>query len=1329
VPLSSKGIESIFKNYSISEGLVHKSVKKIIQDSEGFIWIATTNGISRFDGYEFKNFTCNDNDSTSLSGATVVDIEEGNNGKIWLSTEAGLEYYDKKHETFHLVDSEHYKGDVFTRRICVDKAGIVWSYEPLRNIVAYDPRGDSLFFSPVNIPALVDTAIVVLNFIEHDEVLWLACNKGIACFDYKSDTFEWIEESQHTNCPKIQKMDSCTLTMTFTFEGICTINTHTQKISWITKDFIGKKIGAPTVFFDAVTDNNGTIYIAVSPGLVAVKDSVVRYYNSHSEKYYFEGNSFANLFRDNSNNIWIGTYEDGIFLKKEANKGFQFREKLHADDVKRTRISNFHVFSNNTLLYDDTESIYFCKDYNNLYSGCATRIMTNQLSLIFPLDKRYCIVNIADSAFLYDSQSRLLTYSHQAYLPASACKDSNGILWTSTWDGTLIGFDKAQNKRYEIIVDKNKHSRTSLFSICNDVDGSIWMGSYGKGLVHVVNPTDEKPIIEFYNKKGKGMYFLNTSHVHCLHLDASNNLWIGTNGNGLIKRNALSKKFEVFTTQNGLKSDVIESIVSDNNGNIWFASSVISKYDVQQKVFTHYLQNNGIEGTFIVKACAKATNGDLLFASSRGIYILHPSLIKKANDAPTPIFTDFKIRGKSVNAGDSIYGTMLHNTAIIYSKEICLPYELNSFSIVFASLDYQAPKIFDYQFKLNGVDNDWVSSNGSNRIARYVGIQPGSYLFSVRASNGSGEWSLPRTIEIIIIPPWWKTIWFKITMLLFILGTASAIIAFRFRNVKQRNKELEQKVKQRTNRLSEANMLLQESHLYLEMKNEQTEEALSTKDKLIQVIAHDFKNPLAALLGNLSNLKERFSQYDKEMIFKTIDSISISGKSLLMQMNNVLDWALSEKKKVVFRSEEVNIETLVIDSIELVKESAERKNIFISTHSDYKTNALVDSRMIGAVIRNLLVNAIKFTPHHGTIVVVVQEYDDDIEVSVIDSGVGVSQDFINAILQSGKSSIASDTDNIKSTGIGLQLCKLFIDKNKGKFSIRSDNNRGSVFSFTVPKGEHDAVKPQKTHLSQNNKKDSLQIPIPEDFNSTILIIDDNESILTLLKQLLEPYYSVVTANDGKSGMQMASNVVPSLIISDIAMPSISGIDLCQALKENDMTNKTPIILLTANRSLMNEGYACGADDFIVKPFNENELLMKVHALLENRKRIVHKRQEHITEGGFILPESFDDAIINKLLTYINTHFCDNELDISTIISEIGLGRTQLWRKFKESTGQNLSEYIRNLRLSKANEMLKTGKYKVAEVGYEVGFTNPQYFSRCFAKHMGYTPSEVVSKKK
>lgn len=1323
--LRSNAQTSNFINYSTSEGLVNNTVFDFYRDADSFLWIASASGISRFDGYEFKNFTHKPKDPFSLHGTAVYSIDELND-TLWLSTDIGLEYFDKETERFYIVEDELIRDNLFSKNVCVDEKGYVWAYSRSKKMMAYSPSSKSVV---KYITSFADTQLsndfFIYQFLVVDQNIWMATNKGVAVFEQESNTFTILDSTVSKHCHNIRKTDN-TILVSYMSEGVGIIDIASKDVSWVKIAELQKIVGGDVSLNDALIEKDGSLWVSVGPGLVCLNKSGNTYFNYDSKSSYFEGNVVSCMYRDFDNNVWIGTYEHGIYLKRKSNN-FTYSSRLYKDDVKKTLVTSCRTFGNGSLLYSDTKNVYFCSDYKNLRIESAEKIFSGNTPKLFPINDRYCYI-VTDSFYVFDSKTKTIETKFYGYSCASTYIDDSELLWVGTWYGVVYGLSNDGSVKYKIYLDQKNITSVAVYDICGGSDGSLWLGTFGEGLVHVLNPRSSNPQLVFYNKKKNASHYLSTNYINCLHMDKDSNLWIGTNGAGLgfLKRN--SSELLCYSKEDGLQSDLVEAIISDDYNTIWFSSNVLTRFNRSRGTFTHFSAADGVQGNFVSKGCLKTKDGDLLFGTKGGIYTFNPLEINDKSYVFAPVFTSLKVSGISIKTGDTIGGIVPIEKAITYSNSIALPFSYNSFTIEFASVQFHEAPLLQYQYLLDGIDKSWVSSAANRRFASYAGLLPGEYTFKVRASYKTGEWSAPTSIVVKVIPPWWRTAWFQYSSILGLIIITAILVMLRIRTIKTQNITLENKVNQRTTRLKETNTLLQESHVVLEMKNEQLDESLKAKDKLIRVIAHDFKNPLASVKNLVDTLKHKLEQFDVEQLKEMLNSISSATNNLNNQMQNVLDWAMAEGQDLIFKPKEINIETLINDVLLLTQDSAKQKNIAISLQLDYETNAFIDPRMISTVLRNLLINAIRFTPRNGNIAVVVQEYENELEVSIVDSGVGMDDDIIKSIFNSSQIISTAGTENEQGSGIGLRLSKQFVERNKGVLIARSETDRGSVFTFTVPKGENSATR----NVSSMNKrtilarKFTMPVPsIPVDKEITILLIDDNENMVHYLARIFEQYYSVISAYDGQSGLQLANNVIPSLIVSDISMPQISGLDLCQVLKGNELTQHIPIVLITANEELMMEGYERGADDFIVKPFEEAAILAKTHALLENRKRLSSSSLIRSGDKSMVLPESYEDKILSKIVAYVNEHYLEPDIDAVKIAEDVGLSRTQLWRKFKSATNQNLSDYIKTLRLERAREMLLTGKYKISEVAYLVGYSNAQYFSKRFSKHFGYSPKECI----
>lgn len=1330
LPTIASEENSIFINYSRAEGLNHKFIYNIIRDKDGFIWIASSSGLSRFDSYTFENYINSTHDSNFLEGTAIYGIAEGKENRIWLSTDAGLGFFDKTKENFSYIENSLLKNNVFRKDICVDEEGCVWLYNQDLKFVVYDPDKDSVVR---HIPDFsgwgVDTSFYVSHFVVANGAIWMSSNQGVAMYDYVHKKFSFICKDKHTHCHNVRRVDKNTITVTYMFEGIYVIDIEKKTSYFVKKSYIDEKIGIKTSFFDAVLEADSTLWISVSPGMVSIKNNDIVYYSNSSLQNYFNGDVVSCLYRDVDNNLWIGSYGDGIFLKKKNNSKFNFTTRLYKGDIKKTYISGFTVFGDGSLLYRDSKGIFACPNYKTMKIDGAEMIVNFVSSFLFPLDERYALISSADTIFEYDSRNKTVTRSFVCLAPSSVYKDSSGIIWIGAWHGFLYGYDRNGKKKYEIPLN----TRYPVTVICGDKDGSLWLGTNGIGVVHISKQTLGHPVLEYYNKNGKGKNFINTNIINCLFIDASDNLWIGSNGAGLLKRDPVSGNFEVFTTRDGLKSNIIESISSDNDGNIWFASVVLSKYNTEKRVFTHYSNFEGLSSGFVSRACQKTFSGDLVFANTTGMFVFNPKEISETEYTSVPLLTNLKIRGATVYAGDSIDGFVFNSNSITYSDYLELPYSLNTFTIEFASIHFQESQTINYEYMLEGVDDSWILADTRTRTASYSGLQPGEYDFKVRASFGEGKWSVERILPIEIIPPWWKTWWFRFFSVLFGSLAISIFIFMRFRAIKQQSLFLDKKVKERTEELSLANNQLhrqneqlKEHQLVIEMRNLDLNEAVQAKNELIKVISHDFRNPLSGIIGMAELLKNENSTVKSEKSALFADVILTSANTLVSQMTNVLDWAQSLNKNLVASPIEINLEVLLDDAISLVDENARQKNIIISKQLDYSTNALVDPRMISTVFRNLLSNAIKFTNAGGSILVRIQEFDKVLDIVIIDTGIGIPPDILDKLFVPNnivKSSYG--TENEKGTGIGLQVCKSFIEKNSGTIRIASQVGSGTQITVTLPKGQNPAVKkiqPVKTDV-QNASEQVLT-----DEKTLVLVIDDNIEIREIVQNIFDQNITVLKAEDGNEGLYIAQNMLPDIIICDINLPGKSGIEICNILKKNELTCHIPILLITSEQgeNIENKGFESGANDFIQKPFNPFALKQKVISILEYRNHILDSIKKSIEgEKQENMPLDYDSKMIRKVIDLIENNISDSELNTETVADKIGVSRSQMWRIFKNTTGKSMGDYIREIRMKKAAEMLKTGKFRISEVAYEVGYADAKNFTRNFQKEFGMTPSQYI----
>jgi signal transduction histidine kinase/AraC-like DNA-binding protein/ligand-binding sensor domain-containing protein/CheY-like chemotaxis protein len=1318
--------KTAFLNYSVSEGLSHKTVTSIDQDSDGFLWIGTTNGLNRFDGYGFRRYMPG-NAAYSLKGTIISAVACGQGNLVWLSTSAGIEYLDKTTEKFYRLDIPDLAGLNFNQMISVCDSGLVWLYSPGTEFIAYCPASGEVKHRLGQFPGLED--IAPYRFIAFKGYLWLSTIQGIARHSIYTGETEMLYSGPLHHCFTAQLADTNTIVFSHMFDGVYIINIAEKRGSWIKKAELEKATGSKTALYAATTDSSGRLWAGAAPGLISYKDGQAKLYSHYQKDNYFSGDIVSCVYRGTGNTIWLGTFENGLYIKKHENPSFKLHDRLNSLEMYRSIISNMNLFPNGSLLYSDTRGLYFCQSVA-APDGCAIKLYSDAITNVYPSFGNECFVSIVDTVFIFSSITRKMTRLLVAGAISTIMRDSlNKRIWVGTWTGSLLQYSYSGKLLGSSLVDTTEQSYIPIFAIEGAADSSLWLGTFGTGLINISAPASLSPKRRVFSNTSDIASSIGSDMVHCLHTDKQGNLWAGTNGGGLSKLSAASWEIERFTAASGLRSDIIESVISDSKGNIWIASSLISVLDSAGSPLAHYAQSDGISGSFVAKACAIGSGGRLFFSSSNGLLSFHPDSISHKPEISTPIFTGLRIRGHSIGAGDTIEGYLPYTESITYTGQINLPYALNSFGVEFASINFRDFSAIIYEYMLEGADRSWVPSSSASRLANYSGLQPGSYIFKVRAGIGSGKWSQPRVLHINISPPWWRTWWFKGIAALTLATLAISLVAQRINSIKRYSQLLETKVEQRTQKLETAYAALRDKQIVLEMKSTQLQDALDSKDKLINVLAHDFKNPISGIAG-LCGLIEKENQHIKSSkIAGYSASIVSAATSILKQMAELLDWAKKQDEEIVSNPVEVSISVLLQDAIKLIKTSAAQKEISISTIEDFRYNAFADPLMISAVIRNILTNSIKFTPRKGCIVASIAELDTTIELTVIDSGIGIDSRSLQLILGTDASLHTPGTENEEGYGIGLRLCKNFIEKNSGTFTIESDIGQGTVFAVSLPKGQTKAAIIDAGIPAQQQAASVISVKRRA---GTVLVIEDTESVLESIAGSLSEMYLVIKAKDGHNGLRLAKHAMPDIVVSDIGLPSMNGLEICTELKGSALTSHIPVILISSEsgKETVDMAYNCGANDFIEKPIDTFHLSRKIDALLDYRYRHKQRAAPYAT-GCADAPaaESCDNKPVKRALDFVHANIGSENLNANLVASEVGLSRTQLWRVFKNATGTTISEYILEARMKKAAEMVLSGQYRISEVAYSVGYADPRYFSLSFKKEYGLSPTEYAESKK
>jgi len=1427
-----------FEHISTQEGLSQNTVSAMYCDKDGFIWVGTNNGLNRYDGYNFKVFKGNDDDSGMLINNRVTDIWQDKQGFIWFMTHDGYYHYfhpalEKIHtlpgylekvsdDNLIITDFEQYTDDEiwlglkYQGVFRLKKEGEQFQYEVTHFLnrgqyalsnndvsfvkkdstgnlwigtqrgINFVARKDIESGAPTFQHFFVDYSFT--SYCETDEHVWLGTSdNGIILKDKNDNLFLQINQENTSDLISNQ------LTRLFISElgdiyagfrdrGMMQYDGDLKK--WEKMNISGKNVDK------IYEDHQHQIWITTETFGVDrfnPKDKTSRHYRlsppSRENSTDLERHVF---FEDNNNNFWIGLHEGGLALYNRNTDQFSF----YLNDPNNPNSINSNIVA--SIIHDHSGQLWLG---TGQYLGGIERVIlrTPGFRHILPQNE---IKEISDNV------TRAL---HE---------DQQGRLWVGTKAGRLHVMDSLYNEiavYNEFTTDKGVVSGANIYSIITDTQGYLWLGTKGKGILvsqKPLNKYSDPANLRFYNYQHNPSDFTSLTHnnVYCIVENEENEIWIGTYGNGLskVKTNSDgSRYFQNIHSQNStLGSNMVRNIVFDSNGRMWVATgfglymrtqadegSFMSFFYTPERdqslsyndvvhifedsdndlwfgtlggglnklesikdsiaSFLHFDSNNGLAndvvlamhegkpgqiwestenglnrinkntGTieafnannglsfnmFMENTCLKRKNGVLLFGGYKGIEALDSDKISVKNYSPKIELTNFQLFNKDVS---TLEPNSPLNKTITYTNHLTLKHFQSSFSIEFSALDYQDPGIVQYAYFLQNFDNNWNQIGNQNK-ATFTNLPPGDYVFKVKSTNRMGGWiESPRELKITILPPWYKTNWAYMGYFILFIGFLAGIRKIVIKINRYRN---ELTVEKRINEL---------------------------KLKFFTNISHEIRTPLTLILGPLEDIKSKTRQISPE-IYKELQIVHKNGKRMLQLINQLLDFRKIQNNKRRLKVSQFNIITFTREVFDSFVPMAHHKNLEFSFQTDQEeTNIWADATQIDVVLYNILSNAIKFTPKGRKVTLYISHSDQkQLTISITDEGKGIPEKNLQDIFS--RYTILSDQE-MSGTGIGLSLAYEITRLHGGQLSVDSTEGNGSTFSITLPVG--------KQHLTGRNDVDFVEegaphhhpvtedtfIPrdtdIQSDHNNSatnkpaVLIIEDNAEILEYINQALRSLFTTTKALNGEEALKILEKIHPDLIITDVMMPGIDGLELTERLKKDFSTSHVPIIMLTAKTDIEDQisGLQCGADAYLPKPFNTKLLKTVALNLIEQRKRIIAKFRDNKTiDPETLKVTSKDEEFLQQLVAYVQDNY-SNEFSIEELAEQMCVSRTVFYNKVKGLTGMSPVEFVRQMKLKIAAQLLEKG-YNVSEVSFRIGFNDVKYFSKQFKNLFGYPPSK------
>lgn len=1344
-----------FEHINYDESFSQSMISSIHQTKKGFIWIGTANGLINYDGYNFSRYILNKDDQKSISNNHINAVLEDNEKKLWIGTNNGLNLFNEKEDNFIRIDIPPIKGGRnYISSIVQDADNRIWigTFGGVKRL----DKEKYLLKEVSNAPnSPFKTSRVLSLFFDAKYGVLVGTSKGLQCFDPKTGAQKNLPKILSANPSflkakvwKVIKEKNGDLWFATETNGVFRYSISKNSLTNYLHNFTNNNSLSSNWVNDIVAIDNNTIWFATKNGLCVYKKDknlFIKYKHNPLTSFSLSDDDVKCFLKDRHSDIWIGTIGGGVNFFQKANSNFiNIRETIKPNFGLNNGLVNAIAKEANGSLWVGTNGggLNYLDFKNNKSYAYSIDYFDNEKTVNFITsivhqneENLYC--GTFNGLFKFNKNSKNFTNiplsqkdSKNGERPITSLLMDNGDLWVGTnGSGLKRVMQDGTVESYLADGSQNAISDNFITDISNRNNG-LWLATqYG---------------LDFFDKKSKrvtkkyktsGKYTLSNNSLTVVFTDSKKRFWIGTESGGMDLFDEKSGRFYGINQSMGFTNETIKSISEDANGNIWVSDNDLL-YRIKTKNFrpvfnisdfeiTSYSSKDGLKVKQFSNNCSlRLNNNELVFGSSKGLIIFNPSKIVKTQNESEIVFTKLIVNNEEIKPGNK--KIPLENY-ITETSEITLSYGQGYIGLEFSALNFVNPQNNKYAYKLESSFNkdDWHDI-GRQHLINLTNLSSGNYTLKIKTSNEDGVWNPNiKTLKITMLPPWWKTWWAY--LFYFCLMIVSGFYLNRF----MRNRE---KLKQA---------------LYLEhLEKERQEELYKMKLDFFTNISHEIRTPLTLISGpveELLNGADKNSNLEKKL--KTIKN---NSDRLLKLVNELMDFRKAEKGSMKIYCEQQDIVPFCFDIYESFRGFAVEKKIDYKFVLNINTSMVYfDKNQMEKVIYNLLSNAFKFTAKNGRITLSVEQKDSDsdtIDIKIKDNGLGIPDNRKKKIFKNFFQLDDRGSKNLGS-GIGLALSKSIVELHHGEIKVQTetDPNFNTIFVITLKKGKAHFKKSQIVE-NENTTTDLVNPisdikteiipqevePFDEDniySKKTLIIIDDNEEVLSFVNDILRDDYRILKFTNGQEALDYMEKEIPDLIISDVMMPEMDGFELCKILKTSQNTNHIPVILLTAKSSSVNriEGLSTGADSYISKPFSIEELKLKIINLLSAKEIMRQKYSEGFIKNTEVeninTPES---KFVKKLTQIIEANIDNSNFDVNDLVKEIGMSRTVLYKKVQTLTNQSVAGFIKNMRLKKAASLLMNSTYPVSEITYMVGFNDRKHFSREFKKLYKYSPTVYKS---
>lgn len=1358
----------VFKSSSVLNSLPSKDVQSVYQDRDGYIWISTRNGLFQYDGYSITTYKSNLYCPDLLTNNNIYCVAEDAQHRLWIGTYSGLNVLDKQTGQIRKIDDPEINGIGISQILVTSDNRILFATEG--GLLEYlEDSNRFLAFNQDNTDGVFPKTTVKSLFEDDRGDIWIGTwSQGLFRYEKRTGKYRKYPQMNSGNSAHVVFQDSHKNIWVGTWgAGLHLLHDayNPEKTTWTTFTHDENRSGtiSDNLIYAISEDlNTNSLWVGTRSSL-----SILPMRNVETSRFYFENcysgesensitsSEVASLLRDRQGIMWIGMIGGGVNMANTRKAKFNL-DRL--SEAKRILKSN----SVRSILLDDEGQLWMgistygfgvedrrtgkFTHHGQMPDFSSYRGISTVMSIMQSPSTGHIWIGVYNGGAYEIDKSAPVGKRVKAHNSSNApwmcnsciyyiCEDSKQNLWFATKSGISMRAADGTSVRFDSLKVGDVAVRDMVvMQLVEGRDGEMWLASNTHGVIRIQGSGNSLSGYTFSGysvSNGK----LNSDYANCIYRDIEGRIWVGTGGSGLSLYDAVEDVFLPVHKLWNLPGDAVTNIQSDKKGNLWLGTNVgllrlTVPRDLQNVTYRLYTTSDGLQDNIFNRGASfVASDGEMFFGGHRGYNSFYPNKQDEQVFSSPVVITDIKVFNQSWTALSGEERSEISNLSPRFTDKIVLNYKRNNFSIEFSALEYANPERNQYAYRLDGFDAGWQHTDASKRFAYYNNLKSGTYTFYVKSSNSNGIWDENvQTVKVVILPPPWKTWWAYTLYIIILVGIAGYI----YRIIR--------------NRIRLRNAL----HLR-EMEQAKSEEINHAKLQFFTNITHELLTPLTIISASVDELKQTAPAYKEQY-----DVMTHNINRLIRLLQQILEFRKAETGNLKLKVLQGDLVLFVRRSLDGFRPLMKKKDIHFTIQSSMnKYLAFFDPDKLDKILYNLLSNASKYNKPGGKVGIELScdEANGVVCIIVKDNGPGIPKESQKNLFKRFYEGDYRKFNTI-GTGIGLSLVRDLVVLHHGSISVESEEGKGTAFKIEFPVHRfaysEEEIDDAVTLLDSDGIDAVQEDVVIEDIQTsalednavsaeqnvaekshTLLLVEDNEDLLGLMVKLLGTDYKIHTATNGKEALEIVESEDIDLIVSDVMMPVMDGIEFCRSIKGNFDTFHIPLILLTAKKQEEDrvEAYESGADAFITKPFNLSVLHARIGNLLKSRERVMKDfKKQLVFEAKELNYTSMDEDFLQRAIDCVNRHLDDPGFDQTQFLEEMNTTKSTFFRKLKSLTGLTYVSFIRNIRMKAACHIMEEKKHvRISELAYAVGYNDPRYFSSIFKKEIGMQPSEYMER--